>query len=201
MLGDLATLGGLALDDLMSLWGGAPRDTRMPNVLTRRTVSPRINNISRSTPTNLDRALWLLVQRSDLWSTLSSESHDLLAGAAPPYDTFFACLERSLHEHGPSTAAVVLQELRAVAERNGGAAVLSRIELLLPPDSETDLARELATTIDRLRLESVERELRLFAEAGQLTPDARQRQDQLRATQTRLKAELHPGPDGRTTAT
>ncbi|HMC14892.1 MAG TPA: DNA primase [Albitalea sp.] len=197
LLGDLAGLGGLALDDLTSLWGGAAAAQRAParELAIKRAASARANRISRGTANLLDRALWLLVQRSDLWTLLDGESHDILAGEAAPYDMFFGCLERSLHEHGPLGAAALLAELRALAEQDGGAAVIARIAVFHDPDPSLNLARELAIVIDRLRLHRVEDELKLLFDSGTLSPDAQARGKLLMATQSRLKAQLAKSPE------
>jgi DNA primase len=196
MLGDLATLGGLALDDLQSLWGGTPavRPAARDPAL-RRAASHRAKRISSGTANRLDRALWLLVQRSDLWSTLDGESHDILAGEVAPYDMFFGCLERSLHEHGPLAAPALLAELRALADQEGGAAIISRVAAFHDPDPKMDLARELATVIDWLRLHAVEEELKLLFETGLQSPDAQRRSRELMTARSRLKAQLAKSPE------
>src|SRR4030095_14381321 len=82
ILAELANRGGLGAADLVALWGGDVRPARAPRTTEwrRAHASPR-----RSTPgiaNQLDRALWLLVQRSDLWETLDAQAHDLLAAQA-----------------------------------------------------------------------------------------------------------------------
>ncbi len=196
LLPDLATLGGLQLPDLAALWGGEPAPRAAARDFTaRRAASRSAARISRGTANLLDRALWLLIQRSDLWTALDGESHDILAGQAAPYDMFFGCLERSLNEHGPLGAAALLAELHALAAQDGGAAVISRIAAFHDPDPQSDLARELAILIDRLRLQAVEDELKLLFDSGALSPDAQQRGKQLMATQSRLKALLARSPE------
>src|SRR5439155_66144 len=143
VIAQLATLGGLDVADLHSLWDSAapPRPAR--DAAPRRVAQRAAGRVSRGTANLLDRALWLLIQRSDLWSTLDGESHDILAGQAAPYDLFFGCLERSVSEHGPLAPAALLGELRAQAERDTGGAVISRIAEFHYPDPASDPAREL----------------------------------------------------------
>ena len=74
-------------------------------------------------------------------------------------------------------------------------AVIGRIAALHEPDTESDLARELAIVLDRLRLQAVEDELKLLFDSGALSPDAQQRGKELMATQARLKAELAKSPE------
>ena len=115
----------------------------------------------------------------------------MLAAQALPYDMFFGCIERSLHEHGPLAAKALLEELQHKAQAEGeGAAVISRIAAFHDPEPKADLAVELALVLDRLRLQAVEDELKLLFESGTLSPDAQQRGKQLIATQSRLKAEF-----------
>ena len=190
VIAQLATLGGLDVADLHSLWDSAapPRPAR--DAAPRRVAQRAAGRVSRGTANLLDRALWLLIQRSDLWSTLDGESHDILAGQAAPYDLFFGCLERSVSEHGPLAPAALLGELRAQAERDAGGAVISRIAEFHDPDPASDPARELELVLMRLRLQAVEDELKLLFDSGALSPDAQQRGRQLSDARARLKAQL-----------
>ena len=194
MLTELATLGRLETADLASLWGAAPAP-RSPRQ-TGSARAPRVSaRVSRGTANLLDRALWLLTQRSDLWLAMDGECHDLLAGQAAPYDLFFGCLERSLHEHGPLAADALLAELRAEAGQVGATAVITRVAEFHDPDPQADLAQELAIVLDRLRLQAVEDELRLLFESGALSSDAQHRGKELMATQARLKFLLAKAPE------
>lgn len=197
MLGELAQAGRLPVDELAGLWGAAAAAPQRPaRAPAPARSSPRAaQRVSRGTANLLDRTLWLLVQRSDLWQTLDGESHDLLARQAAPYEAFFGCLERSWHDHGPLGAAALLDELRAQAEAVGAEAVIGRIAAFHEPDPSADLVRELAILLDRLRLQAVEDELKLLFDSGALSPDAQQRGKELMAIQARLKAELARSPE------
>lgn len=197
MLGELAQAGRLPVDELAGLWGAAAAAPQRPaRAPAPARSSPRAaQRVSRGTANLLDRTLWLLVQRSDLWQTLDGESHDLLARQAAPYEAFFGCLERSWHDHGPLGAAALLDELRAQAEAVGAEAVIGRIAAFHEPDPGADLMRELAILLDRLRLQAVEDELKLLFDSGALSPDAQQRGKELMAIQARLKAELARSPE------
>src|SRR5438105_6037801 len=102
MLAELAHQGRMETAEVASLWGDgvAPaRGLRREGTGTTRPPSRRAaQRVSRGTANLLDRALWLLVQRSDLWMRLDGESHDLLASQDAPYDAFFACLGRTPHD-------------------------------------------------------------------------------------------------------
>ncbi|RQP22121.1 DNA primase [Piscinibacter terrae] len=208
---DLAQQGRMDVADLTSLWGssqaqaggharqrsresqaydepdrdgnGAPR----PRRFTPRAAGSRV---SRGTANLLDRALWLLVQRSDLLLALDGESHDLLAQQSAPYDAFFNCLERQVHDHGPMAAQALMPELRAQAADVDAVPVIERMAAFHDPDPQADLAAELAILLERLRLQAAEDELKLLFDSGSLSPDAQQRGKELMATQARLKAKI-----------
>ena len=194
MLGELAGLGRMEAADLASLWQGATPVRLSAAAGVQRPPRRRAQRVSAGTATLLDRALWLLVQRSDLWTTLDGEAHDTLALGAAPYDKFFSCVERNVHDHGPLAPAALLVELRALAEEIEAAPVLARISAFHDPDPETDLATELALVLDRLRLRAVEDELELLFSSGEPSPDALQRSKELREEQRRLKAQMAKAP-------
>ncbi|MFT3955541.1 MAG: DNA primase [Piscinibacter sp.] len=194
LLGDLATQARLPLADLETLWGlagqGAAGTESAPERRPSRREFRRPERVSRGAANLLDRALWLLMQRVELWSGLDGETHDLLAGQALPYGALFAQLERGLLEHGPQAPAAVLDELRQQAQPLGAEAVVSRIAELHEPDAAADLAAQLAIVADRLRLQAIEDELKQLFESGDLSPDAQQRGKELSQARARLKATL-----------
>jgi DNA primase len=154
-------------------------------------LSRRAGTLSKGTANLLDRAIWLLLQRSELWAALDGESHDLLAEQAAPYDLFFGCIERSIHEHGTLAPAALLDELRLQAGAvAGGAAVIARIAEFHASDPNVDAARELSLVLDGLRLRAVRDELDLMAETGLVSPDAQQRFKLLNGELSRLKIHL-----------
>jgi len=188
---DIAALARLPTHDMLAGWGlgaaAAPGGGRRP-FKPGMALAPR--RVARSAANLLDRALWLLVQRSDLWAALDGVSHDLLAGQAPPYDAFFNTLERSALEHGALAPQALLGELRATAERDGGEAVLQRVAGFVAPEAQTDLGTELRIVLDRLRLEAVGEELQLLLESGDLTEEDQRRFAALNAERSRLKARV-----------
>ena len=193
LLGELAGIGRLETGELQTLWGGAtaPRAAATSGRPARRIAS----RVSKGAASLLDRAIWLLLHKCDMWSALDGEAHDELAAKAAPYDLFFGCIERSLHEHGPLAPAALLEELRGVARQHAqGAAVIDRIALFHDPEPQADLAQELRLVLDRLRLKDLEDELELLFQSGTLSPDAQQRSLQLMADRSRLKAQLARAP-------
>ena len=188
LLGELAERGRLDAAELRTLWGGpSERGGRTPAGPTR-PVSPRRGRVNQSTANLLDRAVWLLLHRTEMWGALDGESHDVLAAQPAPYDMFFSSIERSLHEHGAMAPAAMLDELRArCREVDDGAAVLLRIAAFHDPEVSADLAQELATVVIKLRLQAVDEELRLLFESGVQSPDAQQRSRDLMHLRRQLK--------------
>ena len=190
VLAELASRGRLDSTELLSLWD-TTTTRRAPAIdLPRKRASPRTVRVSLGTANLLDRALWLLLHRSELWADLDNESHDMLAGQPEPYDRYFACVERTLLEHGSVSPAALMNELRGLA--TPGAAnsikVLDRIAQFHDPEAQTDIRAELNRSLDGLRLQSVEEELKLMFESGPLSVDAQRRCKQLMDSRAALKA-------------
>ena len=195
LLGELAVLGTLEVGELANLWGaaaGTPRwkDRSVASAPRPGTRPARSGRVSHAAASLLDRATWLLIHRSELWAELDGEAHDLLAAQGPPYDAYFGCIERVLHDQGPLGAAALRDELALVAEDvPGSAAVLARIAAFHDPEPGTDLGVELRRVIDMLRLQAVDEELKLLFESGAMSPDAQRRGQFLQAERRRLKAQ------------
>jgi DNA primase len=196
LLADLAAAGRIEPAELRELWGGVRRATAaVAGTDSRRQIMrgswrQPARSINRATANLLDRALWLLVHRSELWATLDAQGHDLLAGPPGTYGTLFAALERCLVEHGAMTPAALLARLREDQPDAARDAVLERVSALHDPDPDADLPRELARVVDRLRLRAIEDELALLFESGELSGEARLRESELRRLQRELKAQL-----------
>ena len=194
LLTQFGQLAQLDAGELTALWEGREGSpNRSAAAAPPRPPARRWRLVSQGAANLLDRAVWLLLQRSELWAALDGESHDLLAAQATPYDLFFGCIERSVLEHGPLAANALLDELRSQAQAhdNGGPAVLARIAAFHDPSAETDIAAELALLLDRLRLQAVEEELKLLFESGSAqSADAHGRGRELLAMQAQLKAKL-----------
>ena len=188
LLGELSAHARLPLADLETLWGLSANSPAGPRAARREFRRPE--SVSRGAANLLDRALWLLTQRVELWSGLDGETHDLLAGQALPYGALFAHLERGLLEHGPQAPAAVLDDLRSHAESIGAGGVVTRIAELHDPEVSADLVTQLAILVDRLRLQAIEDELKQLFESGDLSPDAQQRGKELSQARAQLKASL-----------
>ena len=193
LLAQFGQLARLDAGELPALWEGREGGTNRTGAAPPRAPARRWRLVSQGAANLLDRAVWLLLQRSELWAALDGESHDLLAAQAAPYDLFFGCIERSVLEHGALAANALLDELRSQAQmhENVAPAVLARIAAFHDPSAETDIAAELALLLDRLRLQAVEEELKLLFESGSAqSPDAQSRGRELLGMQAQLKAKL-----------
>ncbi len=191
LLGELALAGRDNADQLLRQWGHAPAAPQSRSFAPAKPVPRRTGRVSKGTANLLDRAVWLLLHRSEIWTRLDGESHDILAAQAAPYDMFFGCIERCVHEHGAVAPAALLEELRARAlSEDEGVAAITRIAAFHDPQPDADFMPELALVIDRLRLQAVEEELKLLFESGLLSPDSQARGKQLMGAQARLKAQL-----------
>ena len=194
MLGELARLCLLQDEELQSMWSGQPRtghhqappqhSPKDDRPLRRKrgeaaAAGVRGRSLVTGTATLLDRALWLLLQRAELWDALGSVEHDLLANQPPPYGPAFSWLERHLHEHGSEQAASLLQQLGAEDLGPQGEALNRRLSALHEVEADVDLQRELAITLDRLRLQALKEELSLITESGDPDPDTLRRAREL----------------------
>ena len=189
LVGELATLGRLEAGELMTLWGGGSASRGERHVATVRAPPRRASRLGKGTASLLDRAIWLLLHRCEMWSALDGGSHDVLAAQPAPYDMFFGCIERCLHDQGPVAPAALLAALRAKAEaENEGSAVLARIAEFHDPEADADITQELALVVSKLRLQAVDDELKLLFESGVQSPDAQARSRELMAARRRLKA-------------
>jgi DNA primase len=196
LLIDIAAAARDDADELLRQWGHATAPRASRDAMPAPRVSPRrTTRLSKGAANLLDRAIWLLLQRSESWGALDGESHDLLAAQPAPYDAFFGSIERCLHEHGPLAPAAMLAELRGRAEEGGVAessVVLSRIAAFHDPEPDSDLAHELSLVIGKLRLNAVEEELKMLFDTGVTSPDAQRRSRELVDARTRLKSQLAP---------
>ncbi len=191
LLTELASAGRDDADQLLRQWGVAAAPAARRDAAPSRPPPRRAGRVSKGAANLLDRAIWLLLHRSESWAALDGESHDVLAAQAAPYDVFFGAIERAVHEHGALGPAALLAELRAQAEQagqgDGAAAVLARVAAFHDPEPTTDLAQELAAVIVKLRLQAVDDELKQLFESGIESPDVQARSRELVEARRRLK--------------
>ena len=189
LLAELAAAGRDDADQLLVQWGQAEARSSARENSPARPAQRRSRPVGKGAANGLDRAIWLLLQRSDLWDTLDAESHDLLAAQPSPYEAFFGRIEQCVHEHGPLAPAALLAELQQASQQDQqGAAVLSRIAGFHDPEPNADIARELSLVIANMRLQAVDEELKLLFESGIQSPDVQRRSRELMASRRQLKA-------------
>ena len=192
LLGELASIATLDASELTSLWQiGAPK-ARTSTVDAAATPPRRLVKSARQGAANqLDRVLWLMLHRAELWWELDGDAHNLLADQAEPYAALFACVERCLHDHGPMNQAALLNEItHCVGSDERARATLDRIARFHDPETQTDLKLQMDLLLDQLRLQEVDHELKLLFESGLMSPDIQARSASLMQSRARLKATL-----------
>jgi len=191
LLGDLSVESRLDSSELSQMWQVS---TNTPRAASPRGESraPRLTRKVRQGAANhLDRALWLLMQRPELWWELDGDAHDLLADQAAPYGSLFGCLERTIHEQGALSPASLSDEFTLEAQADEHArSIVERIGGFHPPEAITDLKHQLILVLDHLRLRDVDSELSLLFESGMTSPDIQVRSAELLQSRTRLRARL-----------
>ena len=191
LLGDLAVESRLDANELAQLWQVASSGERAPS---RRSEprAPRLARKARQGAANhLDRALWLLMQRPELWWEIDSDAHDLLADQAAPYGALFGSFERTLHEQGALSNESLSNEVALDAQVDEHArSVVERISGFHAPEAVTDLKHQLELVLDHLRLRDVDNELSLLFESEMVSPDIQIRRAELLQGRTRLRAKL-----------
>jgi DNA primase len=200
LLGELAGMVGLDAGELGRLW--QPRHAPARTTAGEARRSARFGQARPGATTLVERALWLLLTRCELWNGLPTRSQDLLAEQPEPYGPMFSLLERSLHEHGPQTASTLLGLLGDADLGAAAPQVLARVGRLHELADEHDPARELELTLHRLHLQAIEDELTAMFEAGVASGDAEQRGRMLLGERSRLKQMLSrpPADPGRSAA-
>ncbi len=191
LLGELAQVGNLDISELTALWQASSNHGKRADRVAS-TVKPRPARTARQdAASQLDRALWLLLHRAEMWFDIDGDCHDLLAEQTVPYAALFGCFERCLHDLGPLQPAALLSEMVAVIGDDAQAvAALHRVALFHAPEADTDLRRQLDLVLDHLRLRDVDTELELLFESGLASPDIQLRTAALMQARSRLRAAL-----------
>ena len=148
----------------------------------RRALSPMASS--------LDRAVWLLSHRSDLWEALGTEAHDLLTTQPAPHGEFFAWLDRLLQDQGALSRPALVEELGRGPQADTLMRLHERVDAFHEVPVGDDARLEMEVIIDRLRLRSAQGELEVLAGTGNLSEVARARQRELLERQRQLKERL-----------
>ena len=189
VLAEVAQAAQTTADQLRSLWVQRLSARPARGALPTPSPAPRRTMSTRAAATLLDRAVWLLLQRCELWEQIGAEDHERLAAQATAHGRFFALLERCLHDHGALSRGGLRDWLRQASAGDPElAALLDRSEALHDLDDEVDALADLRAVLVRLHLQQVKDELTLLIESGEQSGDALARRNHLIARQRELSA-------------
>ena len=138
----------------------------------------------------LDRAVWLLLHRADLWDQLDHDAQHLLSEQPSPYADFFNWLERLLHDQGALALPALIGEMTAPDAPESLQVLAGRVQQFHDVEVGTEALAELGALLDGLRLQAITDELNLLAETQGLSEAAGLRQRALYAQQAELKKRL-----------
>ena len=193
LLDEIATQARMTRTDVQGLWGAMGGDSSGARGASGRRDAPSgarqwARRPSQGAASLLDRALWLLVNRSSMWDEIGPDAKTFLCEQPPPHGPAAARIERQVHDDGPLDRQSMLELLRDPELGPQAQAFADRLDRLLAPEPDTNFAQEFALLLNRLRLAAVEEELKSLFESGKPSPDALQRSQQLRQIQIQLKS-------------
>ena len=196
-----------------SKWGGGgKRDWKKPsdgsgNSRWQRKGSPVIDR--RPLPQAarpLDRIAWLMIARSDFWEQVPASAHDLLCEQPAVYGHFFRWLDRLVHDQGAIGAQELIDRMRHATlgdddEGGGGhgestepdpgfSALAERITNFHDVLTGQESLDELLGQIKHLQLQSLQDELELLTQSGELSDSAEARKIELIRQSLVLKLEI-----------
>ncbi len=138
----------------------------------------------------LDRAVWLLLHRSELWEQLGHDAQHLLAEQPPPYADFFTWLERLLYDLGALAFPALIGEMASDRAPDAMQSLAARMRQFHEIEVGDEALTELTAILDGLRLQAITDELTLLAETQGLSEAAGARQKALYAQQSELKKRM-----------
>ena len=194
LFAELARAGGLEATELEALWGAKspPQGTAAAPAARRAPSPPRPSSrrALRTTTSSLDRGVWLLVQRCDLWERLDGATHELLSEVQDPHGSFFRWLDRRVHDEGALSPQTLLAEMQAADESLGLEPLTQRIAALHDVAQTEFIETELHIVIDRLRVDALERDLETLTQVQPLTPEVLSEVRRIRGEADELKRRL-----------
>jgi hypothetical protein len=143
---------------------------------------------------SLDRAVWLLSHRTDLWEQIGNEARELLMSQPAPHGEFFTWLDRLIHDLGTLSRGALLEELANASAPEALLQLCSRVGEFHEVAIGDETRRGIDVIVDRLRLGAVQRELDLLASSAELSEAARTRHRELLERQRYLKELVWPQP-------
>jgi DNA primase len=196
LLGELARLGTLPVDELAAMWrtgpvAAGPSDSPGAQRPARRLPS-RAALAARQPPRKPeDRALQMLLARSDWWDALSAQDHELLHGLPAPHGALVSWLERELAEHGPQPWATLRLALAGDAQLAAtGVDATAWVADVDTGDAHEAQADDLRRAVDRLLERSLKASLEAAAQAAEREPAARARYRELLDRMAELRRRL-----------
>jgi DNA primase len=147
----------------------------------------------------LERAAWMLMQRSDLWEQLPPELCDLLCDQPVPLGAYFSWLDRQIVEHGPMQASELMQRLQGGGQddHDDPAAIdeslqslARRLSTLHGFEAPQEKASELIDLLRPIQLQTLRDELDLLLQSGELSEIAEARKRELIRLSGQLKLEI-----------
>lgn len=195
LLDELTLKGQIASQDLLRLWKQHQQETKktiaqegVKPSSTPYSSGPRVTRYAwRQGAANLlDRVLWLLIYRPALWHDISADLQSQLTSESIPYGETFLWVERESHSAEDLSAAELGPE-----QSPEMIALIQKVRQFFPPDADIDFQRELNTLLKRLELQSIQQELTLLLESGELSAQAQQRGRVLMSRQSELKKTIN----------
>jgi DNA primase len=188
ILSELARAGALEPAELEGLWLGSAAAARRASPVAPRPPSGRRS--LRAATSSLDRGVWLLVQRCDLWERLDAGSHELLCEVLDPHGTFFRWLDRRFHDEGPLSPQTLLGEMLDGGEALGLATLAQRLGTLHEIAAGEHAEAELRVIADRVRLDALGRDLETLIADQPISPQAMESIRRTRAEADEIKNRL-----------
>jgi DNA primase len=159
--------------------------------------SPVVQRPVPQAATPLDRIVWALISHSNFWEQLPSATQDLLCDQAAPYGEFFRWLDHTVLNHGPLPREELTHQMTAEPSDTGDHAEAAHFKALarriahfheLPDDQDT--VQSLVYLIKPIELVSLNEELNLLLESGELSEAAEKRKTELFGLTKDLKLEI-----------
>ena len=197
LLGEFARAGALPPDELAALWQAAGTPPPAPAATSERTRAaargaPRRPLATRQPPRKPeDRALQMLLARSEWWDALSAQDHDLLHALPAPHGALVAWLEREIAEHGPRPwAALRLALVDDAALADAGVDAAAWQADVDAGDAHDALPEDLRRAVDHLHERALKASLEAAARDAAHDAGAMARYRDLLAQMAQLKQRL-----------
>ena len=132
-----------------------------------------------------DHATRIVLGRTELWESLSSEDHSLLCDLAAPHGPLFVWLEGQLHEHG----SMPWESLREGLQGHQAEELVLRLmsDANVPGEPSDDSVPELRDLLNRMLIDRIKEQETEAIEASKADPAALGRYRELQARRRQLE--------------